>query len=61
MAVSNLGLAVGAWLFGLLASSFDYRIVMSAYVVFALFSLAMTRLVKLEVHGHRLARLESEH
>jgi len=61
MAVANLGLAVGAWVFGLLASVFEYRVVILAYVVFGLFSLAMTRLVKLEEHDSRLVDLEADH
>lgn len=61
MAVSNLGLAVGAWLFGLLATAFEYRVVILAYVVFALFSVGRTRLVKLKAHGIGLEQLESTH
>lgn len=58
MAVSNLGLSVGAALLGPLTARFSYPTVILAFVVCASFSLMMLRFVKLERHQIRLGELE---
>jgi len=59
MAVSNLGLAVGAWVFGQLTRVFDYPQVILTFVVVGLFGLALMRFVHLEAHGRRLEEIEA--
>ncbi len=60
MAVSNLGLSVGAAMFGQLSRFLSSPFVIFAYLVFASFSLAMLRFVRLESHDPQLERLERE-
>jgi PAT family beta-lactamase induction signal transducer AmpG len=57
MAVSNLGLSVGAWIFGVLATHFEYPKVIFAFVVFAGLALGLVRFVRLENHGKALNAL----
>ncbi len=60
MAVSNLGLSVGAAMFGQLSRFFSSSLVILAYLAFASFSLAMLRFVRLERHDPEVERLEGE-
>jgi hypothetical protein len=58
MAMSNLGLSVGAALLGPLTARFSYPTVILAFVVCASFSFVMLRFVRLGRHQSRLGELE---
>jgi PAT family beta-lactamase induction signal transducer AmpG len=58
MAVSNLGLAIGPVLYGQLATRVHSSRVILVYLVFAAFSLAMLRFVRLERHQPQIDLLE---
>jgi len=59
MAISNLGLAVGAGIIGPLKEIFDWKFVILCYVVFAAGMLVMLRFINFEKHQKRVDELES--
>ena len=60
MAVSNLGLAVGAWIIGPLKELFNWEYVILAYVPFALVMLVMIKFIDFDKHQKRMEELEAK-
>jgi len=58
MAISNLGLAVGAALMGQLKGFLDWQFVILSYIIFALIMLVLVRFINFEKHQKRVDELE---
>lgn len=61
MAVSNLGLAAGAWLMGEMKEYFDWQYVFAIYLVFITVVLLMMRFINFGKHQNRVGELERRH
>ena len=61
MAVSNLGIAVGAGLIGPLKELFGWEILIAAYIPFALFMLIMIRFIDFDKHREKMEQLEQSY
>jgi MFS transporter, PAT family, beta-lactamase induction signal transducer AmpG len=61
MAISNLGLASGAWLLGPLTSMMSWEYVLAASVAFPLIMLALTPFFNFETHLIRVGLLEAKY
>ena len=60
MAISNLGLATGAWLLGLLSNILSWEYIMAAYVLFPFVMLALTPFIHFENHTKRVDLLDEK-
>lgn len=60
MAISNLGLAVGAWIIGPLKEMVNWEYVILVYIPFALVMLVMIRFIDFDKHQKRLEELEAK-
>ena len=60
MAVSNLGLAAGAWIIGPLKELVNWEYVIPAYIPFALVMLIMIRFIDFDKHQKRMEELEAK-
>jgi PAT family beta-lactamase induction signal transducer AmpG len=61
MAISNLGLAVGAAIMGLIKQVMDWEYVFLTYIIFALGMLVMIRFINFEKHQKRVEELEVQY
>ena len=61
MAISNLGLSVGAWVMGILKTHFDWQYVFMGYLLFILVVLLMMRFIDFEKHQKRVEVLEQSY
>jgi MFS transporter, PAT family, beta-lactamase induction signal transducer AmpG len=60
MAISNLGLATGAWLLGLLSNILSWEYIMAAYVLFPFLMLSLTPFIHFENHTKRVDMLDEK-
>ena len=60
MAISNLGLATGAWLLGLLSNILSWEYIMAAYVLFPFLMLSLTPFIHFENHTKRVDLLDEK-
>ena len=58
MAISNLGLAVGAAIMGQLKELFNWEYVILAYIIFAAIMLVLIRFINFDKHQKRVDELE---
>ncbi len=58
MAISNLGLATGAWLLGPLTSIMSWEYLLATIVIFPLIMLALTRFIHFDNHTKRVDMLD---
>lgn len=61
MAISNLGLAAGAWLLGPLTNMMSWEYLLAAIVIFPLIMLVLTRFIHFENHTKRVDLLEDKY
>jgi len=61
MAISNLGLATGAWLMGLLSKFLTWEYIMAAYVLFPFVMLLLTPFIHFENHTKRVDILDEKY
>jgi PAT family beta-lactamase induction signal transducer AmpG len=61
MAISNIGLAVGPYLMGIMKTHFEWQYVFMIYLVFLAVVLLMMRFVDFEKHNMQVEELEGRH
>jgi predicted MFS family arabinose efflux permease len=61
MAISNLGLAVGAGIIGPLKELFEWKYVILTYIIFALVMLLLMKFIDFDKHQKRVEELETNY
>ena len=58
MAISNLGLAVGAGIIGPLKNIFSWEYVFMTYIIFVMVMLVLLKFINFDKHQNKLEKLE---